>query len=589
VILKHYLQKLISFCALVIAFGAQAAYFDDVDYVRLTSELGLMTPDGTGVAVGQAEADNNSDPDIIAYAPDLGNIEFSGKTIIEESGITGFYSGHATSVGKKFYGDNTSTAPGIGIPPGPAISSYWADDWLAAGFLRAGQNASPIIAPGRITNHSWVGAFVQDAANLEVLRRIDWLVATDESIQVAGFTSKPLLGSAFNVIAVTETKRQTISGSGPVSGDPAYAVSHSRPDLVAPEGSISSATPRISSAAALLIDTAHSDPLLSNGSTTNRNGDVIYNAERSEVVKAALMAGADRVTSNTTGDDITDYRVNVADQTANGLDRRFGAGQLNIYHSYHIVAAGEQDSDQDDRGRGSGQIGVYGFDYDGAFGGQQGSNSEASYFFWVGPDLVELTAALVWNIEIVPGPESRFDQDAKLYDLDLSLYEVLDPGDSGTWILISTSNSASENTENIWDVLLPGKNYALQITPGTGQTAFKWDYGLAWQIKVVADDDNDGIPNHSDNCIAVANGTLIPDAGGNSQFDSDGDGYGNLCDADLDNSGFVNFSDLAAFKAVFGTSVQNADLDGSGFVNFADLALFKSLFGMPPGPSGMTP
>jgi hypothetical protein len=106
---------------------------------------------------------------------------------------------------------------------------------------------------------------------------------------------------------------------------------------------------------------------------------------------------------------------------------------------------------------------------------------------------------------------------------------------------------------------------------------------------VVADDDNDGIPNHSDNCIAVANGTLIPDAGGNSQFDSDGDGYGNLCDADLDNSGFVNFSDLAAFKAVFGTSVQNADLDGSGFVNFADLALFKSLFGMPPGPSGMTP
>ncbi len=28
--------------------------------------------------------------------------------------------------------------------------------------------------------------------------------------------------------------------------------------------------------------------------TTNRNGDIIYNAERSEVVKAALMAGASR-------------------------------------------------------------------------------------------------------------------------------------------------------------------------------------------------------------------------------------------------------------------------------------------------------
>jgi hypothetical protein len=431
---------------------------------------------------------------------------------------------------------------------------------------------------------------VQDAANLEVLRRIDWLVATDESIQVAGFTSNPLLGSAFNVIAVTETKRQTISGSGPVSGDPAYAVSHSRPDLVAPEGSISSATPRISSAAALLIDNAHSDPLLSNGSTTNRNGDVIYNAERSEVVKAALMAGADRWTNNTTDDDVTDYRVNVADQTANGLDRRFGAGQLNIYHSYHIVAAGEQDSDQDDRGSGTGQIGVYGFDYDGAFGGQQGSNSEASYFFWVGPDLVELTAALVWNIEIDPGPESRFDQDAKLYDLDLSLYEVLDPGDSDTWILISASNSASENTENIWDVLVPGKNYALQITLGSGQTAFKWDYGLAWQIKVVADDDNDGIPNNSDNCSAVANGTLIADAGGNSQLDTDGDGYGNLCDPDFNGNSIIDPVDFSLLKSRFGQlGFPDQDLNGNGVVDPVDFSILKSMFGQPPGPSGVAP
>jgi hypothetical protein len=99
------------------------------------------------------------------------------------------------------------------------------------------------------------------------------------------------------------------------------------------------------------------------------------------------------------------------------------------------------------------------------------------------------------------------------------------------------------------------------------------------------DDDNDGIPNDSDNCITEANGTLIPDAGSNSQLDTDGDGYGNWCDADLDNSGSVNFGDLAAFRAAFGTSDANADLDGSGFVNFGDLARFKALFGQPPGPS----
>ena len=64
---------------------------------------------------------------------------------------------------------------------------------------------------------------------------------------------------------------------------------------------------------------------------------------------------------------------------------------------------------------------------------------------------------------------------------------------------------------------------------------------------------------------------------------------GNWCDADLDDSGFVNFGDLAAFKAAFGTSDPDADLDGSGFVNFGDLARFKALFGQPPGPSEVAP
>jgi hypothetical protein len=100
------------------------------------------------------------------------------------------------------------------------------------------------------------------------------------------------------------------------------------------------------------------------------------------------------------------------------------------------------------------------------------------------------------------------------------------------------------------------------------------------------DDDNDGVGNSIDNCTQVPNGPTIRDAGGNSQLDSNGDGYGNWCDADLDNSGFVNFGDMAAFKAAFGTTDADADFDGSGgIVNFADLARFKALFGQPPGPS----
>jgi len=93
------------------------------------------------------------------------------------------------------------------------------------------------------------------------------------------------------------------------------------------------------------------------------------------------------------------------------------------------------------------------------------------------------------------------------------------------------------------------------------------------------DTDGDRTLDGVDNCSALDN----------DQRDTNGDGYGNRCDADLNNDGFVNIADLAAFKAVFGTADADADLDGSGFVNIGDLAIFKSLFGKPPGPSGLVP
>ncbi|MBL8225035.1 MAG: hypothetical protein JNM50_06875 [Chromatiales bacterium] len=99
-------------------------------------------------------------------------------------------------------------------------------------------------------------------------------------------------------------------------------------------------------------------------------------------------------------------------------------------------------------------------------------------------------------------------------------------------------------------------------------------------VRVVADPDGDEVPSELDNCTTVAN----PD-----QRDTDGDGYGNACDADLNNDGRVNFADLSIFRSRFGTSNRDADLDGNGVVNFSDLARFTSLFGRAPGPSGVVP
>jgi YVTN family beta-propeller protein len=93
-----------------------------------------------------------------------------------------------------------------------------------------------------------------------------------------------------------------------------------------------------------------------------------------------------------------------------------------------------------------------------------------------------------------------------------------------------------------------------------------------------ADADADGIGDACDNCTLALNA---------SQRDTDGDGYGNSCDPDFDQSGLVNFSDLAYLKSKFFSADPDADLDGDGSVSFVDLGILKSQFFGPPGPSGV--
>ncbi len=90
------------------------------------------------------------------------------------------------------------------------------------------------------------------------------------------------------------------------------------------------------------------------------------------------------------------------------------------------------------------------------------------------------------------------------------------------------------------------------------------------------DSDLDGVPDSIDNC------TNVPNAG---QQDGDGDGYGNLCDADFNNDCIVNPIDLGLFRTVFFTNDPEADLNSDGIVNPIDLGLFRTLFFTTPGPS----
>jgi hypothetical protein len=96
---------------------------------------------------------------------------------------------------------------------------------------------------------------------------------------------------------------------------------------------------------------------------------------------------------------------------------------------------------------------------------------------------------------------------------------------------------------------------------------------------ITSDADADGVTDGFDNCTLVVN----PD-----QRDSNGDGYGNACDADLSNDGTINFSDLALLKEViFSSGDLDADFDGNGQVDFVDLGIMKNSFFGAPGPSGV--
>jgi len=107
-------------------------------------------------------------------------------------------------------------------------------------------------------------------------------------------------------------------------------------------------------------------------------------------------------------------------------------------------------------------------------------------------------------------------------------------------------------------------------------------------LSITLDDrDGDGIANREDNC---------PNEPNRDQRDTNADGFGNRCDADVDDDGLVDSSrgaiypldergDLEAITltARNGPYDPNHDLDGDGQVDERDLVIARMALGRPPG------
>lgn len=457
--MKKYLFRIIIVSIIAIGWSgsAFADWKADVGYTALQSELGANLPTGAGVKVTQVESYSSG------YLPGT-NSEFTGKTFTPALTPTNV-SGHATTVGQLFYGNSISMTPRI-----TNIKCYDASEWMSAGFLMYPSHP-PLVSNSRVANHSWIFNAMD---NISILSRMNWVVARDEFIQATamnnGSTNYPLLGSSFNAISVGLSNGNSAHGSYPMTTTPTtpYAsAARTKPDLVVPQSATSWATPVAASASALLVDAGHRTPSLSTDpiaqSTANRNGDTIYNAERSETVKAALLAGASRTSPNLG----TRYSIN----TTNGLNNILGAGELNIQNSYHILAGGEQNS-KEDKASTNGNISKYGFDYDPQFGGSSSTNRTGTYVFHVQNEGT-LSASLVWNLQVAGGPDGSFDTTATLKNLGLYLF------DTTTSQEVIHFSSLVDNTQNISTALIPNHDYKIEVKAETPEN-FLWDYALAW-------------------------------------------------------------------------------------------------------------
>ena len=399
-------------------------------------------PVGLFSVIDQIEASVVASPAIPKYLANGDLASFPATEIIDRSGINGTeFCSHANGVAQRLGGIGSNSL----LPNLSPIDAYEALDWLEQ-TLNLGSPLNPVFNTGEVANHSWVGSTEEEIGNIELLQRMEWLVAEDDYLQAVGASSvsRRLFAYAMNVVAVKNTSSTTVMSTEFL--DDTYAANRVALHLVAPQSSPSNSTPAVAAAAAFLQE-------------------LVKNKLRSEARKAILMAGATRATSNSQNGDIENYGE---EASTNGLDYRYGAGQLNVLNSHQIVTAGAQASAE----AGGDDVDVHGYDYVTSFGSL---GEVRSYRFTTTEAADRLSVSLVWHLD-VGSNGILFNPSPVLYDLDVSLFDVTD----GENQLIASSTSSIENTENIWTQLEAVRDYEIRVTHKHA-SSFSWPYALSWR------------------------------------------------------------------------------------------------------------
>ncbi|MBX9790953.1 MAG: hypothetical protein K2Y37_18700 [Pirellulales bacterium] len=458
---RRAVSALVCLTCLALADSASGGPPTANDFAKMGNGAG--GPTGAGVKVTQVEAAQGP---ATQYFVNTALSDFTGKTIVDVTG-GGTTSSHATNVAQNFYG-NFGVAPGV-----TNIKVYSADDWLNSGFLRTRMPQAPVVETQKVQNHSWVANFTDGLGNpdtvkaLDVIRRLDYVITRDQVVSVVGVnngsgtTLPQILANSYNSIAVGVANGNSSTGGSTLDG-----LGRSKPDLVAPAAdnfpSVSVATSWVSGAAAQLLEAGASSA----------------NAQRPEVVKALLMAGAVKTPFDLDGTTVSTLD-NWSHTPTQPLDLRYGAGQLHIDNSLAILAAGEQGPAP------LSEVGATGWNHEAISGG-----GTQSYYFTVPENQVAFTFSLVaaWNRQITftPGmgmnPATLTPQ--ALANVKVQLYDSV--GFSQT-TLVDQSISTIDNVQHLYERALPAGQYKVVVNSNLAT-----DYALAWQSNLVTVGDGNG-------------------------------------------------------------------------------------------------
>jgi hypothetical protein len=407
--------------------------FDEIGLTALQAELGTATPSGQGISILMVEASETGSDD--RYTPNLADPQLTTKTITDLTGTGVTPSGHSTNVARLLLGTTSGVAPGA-----TDLSIRLSTDFVDR-LLNGGRNPSTV--GQRIMNHSWIGATSSDSSDADLLMRFDHTISRDGvfaavALKNGSSTAIPkLFAPAFNALTVGLSSGAHSSGT---TSNPLYAPGRTGAQIVVPETTTSWAAPRVSAAAALLLETIDLSPSLAN-------------ADSPDALRAILMAGASKAALPSWSNSPT-----------SPLDATYGAGQLDVFNSYHILAAGQQ----------SGDVDLYGWDRRAS--PAPGTSSAYNFTLLPGQSLVELSLILTWDVAITDtqaGP--NFFPSWTLADLDLNLLDA-----DGQ--ILASSHSKIENIEHLYLTDLESGSYSFHVN---NVNSISTSYSIAWRATVV--------------------------------------------------------------------------------------------------------